>query len=306
MKSQKTKSAPSSSTDKGERIAKVLARAGIASRREVERMIADGRISLNGEILETPATLVANTHGIRVDGKIVEKPQATKLWRFHKPKGCVTTSHDPEGRQTVFDLFPENLPRVITIGRLDYNTEGLLLLTNDGTLSRWMELPATGWKRQYRVRVHGNVDEEALKKLIKGITIEGVKYGGMEASLERVQGRNAWLKVAIREGKKREVRNVLQHLGLTVNRLIRVAYGPFELGNLDVGEVAEMTTEGLLESVPENLLSLNHEPKKTTTKKPLKAHQGKGKPKGRTRDRGSSKGADRSSKQGKNNAHHRR
>lgn len=240
--------------NKGERIAKVLARAGIASRREVERMISEGQISLNGKILDTPATLVTSTEGISVNGTAVGAPQKSCVWRFHKPKGVVTTSNDPEGRQTVFDLLPKDLPRLISVGRLDYNTEGLLLLTNDGGLSRWMELPQTGWKRQYRVRVHGRVNEEALKRLKAGITIEGVKYGSVEASLERTQGTNAWLKVSIREGKNREIRKIMEHLGLRVNRLIRTAYGPFELGQLEMGDVAEIPHAGLLESVPHELI----------------------------------------------------
>jgi len=239
---------------KPERIAKLLARAGVGSRREIERMIDAGRISLDGKILETPATLITSTHGIMVDGKTIAGPQRTRVWRYHKPRGMVTSHKDPEGRETVFANLPEGLPRVISVGRLDYNTEGLLLLTNDGGMARWMELPDTGWKRQYKVRVHGKVDEEALRKLRKGIVVDGVKYGSIDAKLGKTQGSNAWLTVAIREGKNREVRKVLGALGLDVTRLIRVAYGPFELGALDRGEVDEISSVGLEESVPDNLI----------------------------------------------------
>lgn len=243
-----------SNENKGERIAKVLARAGVGSRREVERMIASGQISLNGKVLDTPATLVTSIEGIKVGGAAVAAPKSTKVWRFHKSKGTVTTNKDPEGRKTVFDLLPKNFDRVLSVGRLDYNTEGLLLFTNDGGLSRWMELPKTGWKRQYRVRVHGKVNDEALKKLRKGVMVDGVKYGSVDATLERTQGTNAWLKVSIREGKNREIRKIMEHLGLSVTRLIRTAYGPFELGNLEIGEIAEVSDAGLLESVPKEML----------------------------------------------------
>ncbi|MCK5042315.1 MAG: rRNA pseudouridine synthase [Sphingomonadales bacterium] len=255
--------------NKGERIAKVLARAGVGSRREVERMIAAGQISINGKTLDTPATLVTSTEGIQVNGEDVAGVKGSKVWRFHKPKGVMTTNKDPEGRKTVFDLFPESLPRVLTVGRLDYNTEGLLLLTNDGGLSRWMELPKTGWKRQYRVRVHGKVKEEALKQLRKGVVIEGIKYGSIDAKLERTQATNAWLKVSIREGKNREIRKIMEHVGLKVNRLIRTAYGPFELGNLEEGEIDEVSDAGLLESVPHELVLKTQEPEQKS-KQPLR------------------------------------
>ena len=253
--------------NKGERIAKVLARAGVGSRREVERMIEAGQIAINGITLDTPATLVNNTKGITVNGVEVEEVQASKVWRFHKPKGVMTTNRDPEGRKTVFDLLPESLPRVLSVGRLDYNTEGLLLLTNDGGLSRWMELPKTGWKRQYRVRVHGQVKEDVLKQLRKGIVVDGIKYGSVDAKLERTQGTNAWLKISIREGKNREIRKIMEHVGLQVNRLIRTAYGPFELGNLGEGELDEVSDAGLLESVPRELLLVSDAP--TAKSKPI-------------------------------------
>lgn len=257
------------SAPKGERIAKVLARAGVASRREVERMIAAGQISIDGKTLDTPATLVTSTAGIQVNGVDVGGVEGSKVWRFHKPKGVMTTNKDPEGRKTVFDLLPESLPRVLSVGRLDYNTEGLLLLTNDGGLSRWMELPKTGWKRQYRVRVHGKVKEEVLKQLRKGVVVDGIKYGSVDAKLERTQATNAWLKVSIREGKNREIRKIMEHVGLKVNRLIRIAYGPFELGNLEEGEVDEVSDAGLLESVPKELILLSEEPK-VKARQPLK------------------------------------
>jgi 23S rRNA pseudouridine2605 synthase len=254
---------PKGTKNKPERIAKVLARAGVASRREVERMIADGRVAIKGEILDTPATLVVGTRNISVDGNPVAEAEGTRVWRYHKPRGMMTTHNDPEGRPTVFDALPKSLGRVISVGRLDYNTEGLLLLSNDGGLARWMELPKTGWKRQYRVRVHGTVDEEALKKLRKGISVDGINYGEINAMLERTTGTNAWLKIAIREGKNREVRKVLEHLGLQVTRLIRTAYGPFELGALEHGKVDEISAEGLRESVPHNLITEG--PKRAST-----------------------------------------
>jgi len=232
---------------KGERIAKVLARAGVASRREVERMIADGRIAISGKILETPATLVTSLKGIMVDGQPVAEVSQTKLWRFHKRRGTLTTSRDPEGRETVFDKLPAHMGRVISVGRLDMNTEGLLLFTNDGELARWLELPANSVLRKYRVRVYGRVEEKALAGLKDGVTIDGVHYGAIDASLERQQGSNAWLTIAIREGKNREVRKVMEHLGLAVNRLIRTNYGPFSLGTLEVSSIAQVGEKQLYE-----------------------------------------------------------
>jgi len=232
---------------KGERIAKVLARAGIASRREVERMIDDGRIAINGKPLDTPATLVTSLKGITVDGNPITEVSQTKLWRFHKRRGTLTTHRDPEGRPTVFDQIPQHMGRVISVGRLDMNTEGLLLFTNDGELARWLELPANSILRKYRVRVYGRVDESALVKLKDGATIDGVHYGAIDASLERQQGSNAWLSIAIREGKNREVRKVMEHLGLTVNRLIRTNYGPFSLGTLEASSIAQVGEKQLYE-----------------------------------------------------------
>lgn len=243
--------------DRGERIAKALARAGVGSRRDVERMIGEGRISLDGKPLETPAVLVKSLAGIRVDGEPVEQASETMLWRMHKTKGTLTTHKDPEGRRTVFDRLPHHIGRVISVGRLDMNTEGLLLLTNDGALARWMELPSNELVRRYRVRVYGRVDEKALARLKDGVTIEGVHYGEVDAKVEsrskkqsdddnaRQSSANTWLTVAIREGKNREVRRVMEHLGLTVNRLIRTHYGPFSLGNLPVASVAQVNDKQL-------------------------------------------------------------
>ncbi|HWX50054.1 MAG TPA: pseudouridine synthase [Roseomonas sp.] len=234
---------------RGERIAKWLARAGIASRRDAEKLIAEGQVTLNGRRVETPASFVAEGDTVTVGGKPVAAPQRTRLFRYHKPPGLVTTHRDPEGRRTVFEELPEGLPRLISVGRLDLNSEGLLLLTNDGALSRRLELPDNAWIRRYRARVHGRVDEKALAALARGITIEGVAYGPIEAGLDSRQGTNAWLTVSLREGKNREVRRVLQHLGLTVTRLIRTAYGPFQLGPLPRGAVEEVNAKVLREQL---------------------------------------------------------
>ncbi|MFQ5534046.1 MAG: pseudouridine synthase [Sphingomonadales bacterium] len=229
----------------GERIAKYLARAGIASRREIERMIADGRIAVDGKVLDTPATKVTGTELIAVDGKPVGKQERVRLWRYHKKRGVLTTHNDPQGRPTVFGslakMSDSKKPgHVIAVGRLDMNSEGLLLLTNSGELARWLELPSTGWARRYRVRAYGRTDDDKLATLKNGVTVDGVRYGPVEAKFERQQGDNVWVSVALREGKKREVRRVLEHIGLTVNRLIRVSYGPFQLGNLPAGELSEV------------------------------------------------------------------
>ena len=228
-----------------QRIAKLLARAGIASRREIERMIAEGRIALNGEKLTTPATLLDNLAGISVDGKPVRPAAATRLFRFYKPQGALTAASDPKGRPTIYDRLPPGLPRLMPVGRLDFMTEGLLLLTNDGELKRQLELPRTGVVRSYRARAFGAISQEQLEKLAEGITIEGVHYGSINANLERRTGRNCWIEMSLTEGKNREVRRVLEHFGLKVSRLIRTAYGPFMLDGLDVRGVAEIDRNAL-------------------------------------------------------------
>lgn len=232
--------AAAATADKPERISKILARAGIASRRDVERMIMEGRVSLNGKVLETPVVNATLADKIEVDGQPIRGIERTRLWLYHKPAGLVTTNSDPEGRSTVFENLPDDLPRVMSIGRLDINTEGLLLLTNDGGLSRVLELPTTGWLRRYRVRAHGEVSQEDLDKLKDGIAVDGVLYGSIDATLDRTQGHNVWITMGLREGKNREIKNVLGALGLDVNRLIRISYGPFQLGDLPEGHVVEV------------------------------------------------------------------
>lgn len=228
------------STQKGERIAKFLSRAGVASRREAERMIEAGRVAVDGKALTSPAFTVSGAEAITVDGKPVDAPEPPRLWLYHKPTGLVTTAKDEKGRPTVFDALPEGLPRVMSIGRLDLNSEGLLLLTNDGGLKRRLELPSTGWVRKYRVRVKGAPKDEDLSPLRAGIVVEGERFQPMQVSLDRQQGANAWLTIGLREGKNREIRRALGAIGLTVNRLIRVSYGPFRLGDLKPGEVEEV------------------------------------------------------------------
>jgi 23S rRNA pseudouridine2605 synthase len=232
-----------------ERIAKLLARVGLCSRRDAERWIAAGRVSVDGRVLTSPAVTVTATNDVRVDGEPLPTPERPRLWRYHKPAGLVTTHRDEKGRPIVFDALPKELPRVVSVGRLDLTSEGLLLLTNDGSLARRLELPATGWLRRYKVRVHGEVDPDRLAALEKGITIDGVAYGPIRAGLERRQGSNAWIALALREGKNREVRRVLDHLGLPVTRLIRLSFGPFQLGNLARGEVAEVPRKVLAEQL---------------------------------------------------------
>jgi 23S rRNA pseudouridine2605 synthase len=229
----------------GERIAKVIARAGLASRRAAEALIAAGRVTVNGVVIASPALNVTSRDRITVDGRALPQRARTRLFRYHKPRGLVTTHADPQGRPTIFAKLPKRLPRLISVGRLDLNSEGLLLLTNDGGLARALELPSTGWLRRYRVRALGRVKQEALDRLAQGVTVADVRYGPIEAALDREQGANVWLTVGLREGKNREVRKVLESLGLKVNRLIRVAYGPFELGDLDDGAVEEIETSEL-------------------------------------------------------------
>ncbi|WP_294392835.1 pseudouridine synthase [uncultured Sphingomonas sp.] len=229
-----------------QRIAKLLARAGIASRREIERMIEARRISIDGKPLETPATIVTSLHGVTVDGKPVQAPSPTRLFLFHKPTGLLTTERDPRGRPTIYDRLPNDMPRVVPVGRLDLNTEGLLLLTTDGGLKRQLELPATGVERTYRARAFGTVSQAQLEDLIEGVEIEGVRYGSIDANLERRTGANVWIEMRLREGKNREVRRVLEYLGLKVGRLIRTAYGPFVLDDMPVGSVGEVRQHDLV------------------------------------------------------------
>lgn len=236
--------------ERGERIAKWLARAGVASRRDAEKLLADGAVQVNGARIDHPATFVQPDDVVQVRGKVVDAPDRPRLWRYHKPEGLVTTHKDPEGRPTVFAALPPGLPRVVSVGRLDLGSEGLLLLTNDGALARRLELPANGWIRRYRARAWGPVDPAALARLAQGVTVEGVRYGPIEAQLEVRKGENVWLSMALREGRNREVRRVLAHLGLQVSRLIRVAYGPFQLGVLARGAVDEVPGKVLREQLP--------------------------------------------------------
>jgi 23S rRNA pseudouridine2605 synthase len=240
IKPQATSEVSLNAEQEPERISKLLARAGIASRRDVERMILDGRIKLNGEVLTTPAVNVTFADKIEVDDEQIRGIERTRLWLYHKTAGLVTTNSDPEGRPTVFESLPKDLPRVMSIGRLDINTEGLLLLTNDGGLARTLELPTTGWLRRYRVRAYGEIEQADLDKLKDGIAVDGVLYGSIDATLDRVQGHNVWITMGLREGKNREIKNVLGALGLDVNRLIRISYGPFQLGDLGEGKVIEV------------------------------------------------------------------
>ncbi len=240
----------------GERIAKRLARAGLCSRRDAERWIAEGRVMVNGRLLDSPAVVVTAADRIVVDGKPLAAPEPTRLWLYHKKRGLMTTHRDPQGRPTVFESLPPGMPRVISVGRLDFNSEGLLLLTNDGALARKLELPATGWLRRYRVRVHGQVVDALLARLAQGITIDGVEYGAIQASVERQKGDNAWLIIGLREGKNREIRRVMEHLGYPVSRLIRVAYGPFQLGALLEGEAKEVPGKVLAEQMGEKPVRL--------------------------------------------------
>ena len=236
-------------TGTGERIAKWLAHAGIASRRDAEKLIAEGRVAVNGRRLADPAMLVEPGDTVTVDKVPVEPPGRARLFRYHKPRGLLVTARDPQGRPTVFERLPPELPRVVSVGRLDLNSEGLLLLTTDGELARRLELPESGWLRRYRVRVHGHPDPKALAALAKGSTIEGVRYGPIEAGLDAIKGDNAWLTVSLREGKNREIRRVMEHLGLPVLRLLRVAFGPFVLGRLPRGAVEEVPAKVLREQL---------------------------------------------------------
>ena len=250
-------------TPQGDRIAKVLSRAGIASRREAERMITEGRVTVNGKVIDSPALNVSSSDKITVDGKPVGEPEPARMWLYHKPAGLVTTERDEKDRPTVFASLPPEMPRVLSVGRLDLNSEGLLLLTNDGEIKRRLELPATGWLRRYRVRIKGSASEAQLDQLREGITVDGVKYQPMIVTFDRQQGANAWLTIALREGKNREIRRAMDAIGATVNRLIRVSYGPFQLGELKAGEVEE-----LKQRVVRDQLGLSDKPKPQRRRKP--------------------------------------
>ena len=232
-----------------ERVAKRMARSGLCSRRDAERLIAAGRVAVDGEVLSSPALSVTEANLVTVDGEPLPALEPPRLFRYHKPPGILTAARDPEGRPTIYDRLPEELPRLMPIGRLDMGSEGLLLLTNDGALNRRLELPATGWLRRYRVRVHGRVEEAKLRALEGGIEIDRFRYGPIQATLDRVQGSNAWLTVALREGKNREIRRVLEHFGWPVSRLIRLSFGPFQLGGLVVGAVEEVPAKVLREQL---------------------------------------------------------
>jgi len=257
---------------KGERIAKRMSRAGICSRREAERWIADGRVMVDGATIVTPATLVTAESNIVVDGNLISEPEQTRLWRYHKPAGVICTNNDPEGRSTVFDRLPAKMPRTVLIGRLDIASEGLLLLTNDGETARKLELPETGWLRRYRVRVHGRPSEEQLAGLENGVTIDGIAYGPIRAKLDRQSASNAWVTIGLREGKNREVRRVMEHLGLSVNRLIRLGFGPFLLGNLPTDTVKEVSAKVVAEQLAGEALkgTTPRQKPKRTTKRTLK------------------------------------
>src|SRR5215472_2006794 len=237
----------------GERIAKIMARAGLCSRRQAEAWIAAGRVAVNGSVIASPALDVGARDRVTVDGKPLPQRERTRLFLYHKPRGLLTSHADARGRPTLFAALPKGLPRLVSVGRLDLNTEGLLLLTNDGGLARTLELPATGWLRRYRVRAHGRVTQEKLDRLRDGIAIDGIQYGAIEARLDREQGANLWLTFAMREGKNREVKNVLGHLGLAVNRLIRVSFGPFQLGDLPQGAIEEVRTRTLRDQLGERI-----------------------------------------------------
>ncbi|MCC8931197.1 pseudouridine synthase [Rhizobium sp. 'Codium 1'] len=268
VRAPRTEAAAGDDTMKPERISKLLARAGVASRRDIERMIMEGRVAVNGKVLETPVLNATLADKIEVDGQPIRGIERTRLWLYHKPAGLVTTNADPEGRSTVFENLPEELPRVMSIGRLDINTEGLLLLTNDGGLARVLELPTTGWLRRYRVRAYGEVDQPALDALKEGIAVDGVLYGAIDATLDRKQGHNVWITMGLREGKNREIKNVLGALGLEVNRLIRVSYGPFQLGDLPEGKVQEVRGRMLRDQLGPRLI----EESKANFDAPIYAH----------------------------------
>ncbi|GAB5437786.1 pseudouridine synthase [Falsiruegeria mediterranea] len=264
---------PTSETPKGDRIAKVLARAGVASRRDSERLIQAGLVTVNGKTITSPALNVTDNDKITVEGKPIKAPEPARLWLYHKPTGLVTTDRDEKGRATIYDELPEDMPRVMSVGRLDLNSEGLLLLTNDGGVKRKLELPSTGWVRKYRVRVNGRPKEEDFAPLRKGLVIDGERFQPMTVSLDRQQGANAWLTVAIREGKNREIRRAMEEIGLSVNRLLRVSYGPFQLGQLKAGEVEEIRRRVLRDQLG---LDAEGNPQDEDTKAPARPQRRRG------------------------------
>ena len=255
-------------TPPGDRIAKVLSRAGIASRREAERMIAAGRVAVNGTVIDSPALNVTAKDRIAVDGKPLAEPEPARLWLYHKPPGLVTTDRDEKGRKTVFDALPEGMPRIMSVGRLDLNSEGLLLLTNDGEIKRRLELPSTGWLRRYRVRIKGQPKDDDFSPLRTGLTVGADRFQPMEITLDRQQGANAWLTVGLREGKNREIRRAMEDLGFPVNRLIRVSYGPFQLGKLKPGEVEEIRRRVLRDQLGLAEEGQQAKPRPTRNRKP--------------------------------------
>lgn len=267
-------------TPEGDRIAKVIARAGICSRREAEKLIADGRVTVNGKAISSPALNVTGREKITVDGKDLPAQEPARLWRYYKEPGLVTTARDPEGRPTVFDKLPGEMPRVVSVGRLDVNTEGLLLLTNDGELARLLELPSTGWTRRYRVRAFGVVTQADLDRLKEGITVEGVRYGSIEATLDKVQGSNVWLTLGLKEGKNREVKRVLGALGLRVNRLIRLSFGPFQIGDLQPGEVKQVPNRVLMDQLGAHAAQFEQKPGAPAPRVAPKSSQASAKPSG--------------------------
>jgi 23S rRNA pseudouridine2605 synthase len=234
--------------NKPSRVAKVIARSGLCSRRDAEKLILEGRVKIDGNIIEKPSINVTNENTILVDGKPIPEAEGEKLWIFHKPKECITSNKDPQGRQTIFDLLPNNMPRVMTIGRLDYNTEGLLLLTNSGELARHIELPSSGWIRTYKVRAFGNINKQKIEQIIKGVTIDGIKYAPAKIDIESSKNKNHWLLISITEGKNREVRKILEYAGLTVNRLIRTSYGIFKLEDIPIGKTVQIPQKILYDS----------------------------------------------------------
>ncbi len=255
-------------TPPGDRIAKVIARAGLASRREAERLIEAGRVKVNGKVIDRAALNVTPKDKIEVDGRLLDAPEPPRLWLYHKPTGLVTTTRDEQGRETIFDALPEDLPRVMSVGRLDLNSEGLLLLTNDGGIKRKLELPSTGWVRKYRVRLKGRPKDETFAPLRKGLEIDGERFQPMQVTLDRQQGANAWITVEIREGKNREIRRAMEAVGLQVNRLIRLSYGPFQLGQLKAGEVLEIRPRVLRDQ-----LGLEDEKAQAVSQKPSKVQR---------------------------------